>query len=166
LSPTLIIGATTVKPGMQKDAVIAVLSAQCVIKPSFPNCKGDNPVCHAYSLFETDNFPAGNVEFDKTGSLVRASVERLVGWGAHTDVRSWKGPRHDHLELRGRRAELFGRRVIQHLDRQAPPYLFPQKKQAPFRCRATNGRDRLFRSGSRRVREIAMRDFPSSWNDG
>ena len=83
LSPTLIIGTTTVKLGMQKDAVVAVLSAQYVIRPSFPNCKSDDPICHAYILYETDNFPAGNLEFDKTGTLVRASVERLVGWGGH-----------------------------------------------------------------------------------
>jgi hypothetical protein len=83
--PTLTIGTTTVKLGMAKDALISALSAQYVVKQQFPNCKGDAPICHAYSLFETDNFPAGGLEFDRAGHLVRASVERLVGWGVHTD---------------------------------------------------------------------------------
>jgi hypothetical protein len=83
--PTLIIGTTTVTLGMAKDPVVAALSFQYVVKPQYPNCKGDNPICRAYTLYETDNFPAGTLEFDRAGNLVRASVERLVGWQSHTD---------------------------------------------------------------------------------
>jgi len=84
-APTLIIGTTPVTLGMQRDDVIAVLSAQYVVKQQVPNCKDDNPLCREYVVYETDNFPAGSLEFDRAGHLIRATVERLVGWQAHND---------------------------------------------------------------------------------
>jgi hypothetical protein len=84
-SPTLIIGTTPVKLGMPRDAVLSVLSSQYIVKPQFPNCKDDSPVCRAYILYQGDNFPAGSLQFDRAARLVKATVERLVGFQIHEE---------------------------------------------------------------------------------
>lgn len=82
-SPTLIIGATSLKLGMQRNLVIAALSSQYVVKQM--SCKEGTSLCREYIIWESDNFPAGTLEFDKGGGLVKATVERLVGFQVHNE---------------------------------------------------------------------------------
>ncbi len=83
--PNIIIGTTPVKLGMTKDIVIQALSAQFVVKPEFANCKIDNPLCRHYMIYQADNFPAGTLQFDRAGKVVKATVERLEGWNIHEE---------------------------------------------------------------------------------
>jgi hypothetical protein len=83
--PTLIIGTTPVKLGMPRDALIPVLSAQYIVRPQFPNCKNDSAVCRTYILFQNDNFPAGTLQFDRSLHLIKATVERLIGFQVHQE---------------------------------------------------------------------------------
>ena len=83
--PTLIVGATQLRLGMQKDAVIPVLSAQYVVKTIFPNCKDDEAACRAYTLYNNDNSPVASLQFDRSGSLVKATAERLPGFENHNE---------------------------------------------------------------------------------
>jgi hypothetical protein len=82
-SPTLIVGATSLKLGMQRDFVITALSSQYVVKQM--SCKEGTSLCREYIIWESDKFPAGSLQFDKDGSLVKATVQRLVGFHVHNE---------------------------------------------------------------------------------
>jgi hypothetical protein len=83
MGPTLIIGATPLRLGMQRDFVIGALASQYVVKQM--DCKEGTSLCREYIIWDSDKFPAGSLQFDKDGSLVKATVERLMGFQLHNE---------------------------------------------------------------------------------